>query len=466
MEKRWGRVSRRFCFGLAAVAALACATAMSWNTLLAYAANNWGGTAWYAQSSAPAQRAPVDKAAVDNARQVTREMSIAFHAAAEQVLPTVVTITSQPTVAKVSRNAKPNEEGDDSAEEQMPFNFNGTPFGDMFKDPQMRKFFQFHGTPNMPHGVSSSGSGVIVDPSGIILTNNHVVAGGGDITVRLADGAEFKAKQIKTDPKSDLAIVRINAGGSLPYAKLGRSSDVEVGDWVLALGQPFGLEGTVTAGIVSAKERGLGIADREDFIQTDAAINPGNSGGPLVNLDGEVIGINTAISTNSGGYEGVGFAIPIDLAKWVGGQLGQNGTVHRAYLGVMIQPVTQDVASQLKLKVRHGVLVREVRNNTPAAKAGVQPGDVILQFAGKAVEQSAGVAEHGRGVADRQHATHGTASRRQGDDRQRDRQRVARRGHGRGRPRRQQRGPQRNDFPAVGRPGGDAHALAGPAVGR
>ena len=153
----------------------------------------------------------------------------------------------------------------------------------------------------------------------------------------------------------------------------------------MALGQPFGLEGTVTAGIVSAKERGLGIADREDFIQTDAAINPGNSGGPLVNLDGEVIGINTAISTNSGGYEGVGFAIPIDLAKWVGGQLEKNGTVHRAYLGVMIQPVTQDVASQLKLKVHHGVLVREVRDNTPAAKAGVQPGDVIMQFAGKPV---------------------------------------------------------------------------------
>src|SRR5208282_3674689 len=137
------------------------------------------------------------------------------------------------------------------------------------------------------------------------------------------------------------------------------SSEVDVGDWVLALGQPFGLEGTVTAGIVSAKGRGLGITDREDFIQTDAAINPGNSGGPLVDIDGEVIGINTAISTSSGGYQGVGFAVPIDLAKWVG--------------------------EQLKVKVHSGVLVREVRNNTPAAKAGVQPGDVILQFAGHPV---------------------------------------------------------------------------------
>jgi serine protease Do len=254
----------------------------------------------------------------------------------------------------------------------------------------MRKFFKdFHGMPDMPHGVSGSGSGVIVDPSGIILTNNHVVAGGGEVTVRLSDGREFKAAEIKTDPKTDVAIVHIRTGdGGLPAARLGRSSEVEVGDWVLALGQPFGLEGTVTAGIVSAKGRGLGITDREDFIQTDAAINPGNSGGPLVNLDGEVIGINTAISTNSGGYQGVGFSVPIDLAKWVGGQLEQNGSVHRAYLGVLIQPVTQDVAEQFKVKVHNGVMVREVRDNTPAAKAGLQPGDVILQFAGQPVNDT------------------------------------------------------------------------------
>ena len=338
-----------------------------------------------ATASSAGDQSTVDKAAVDNARQNAKAMSKAFHAAAEQVLPAVVTITSRPAIVK-TKNLKPApEEGDDSTEE-MPFGFNGSPFGDMFKDPQMRKFFHgFHGSPDSPHGVSGSGSGVIVDPSGIILTNNHVVDGGGNITVRLSDGREFKAAQIKTDPKSDLAIVRIDAKGTLPAARLGRSSEVEVGDWVLALGQPFGLEGTVTAGIVSAKGRGLGITDREDFLQTDAAINPGNSGGPLVNLDGEVIGINTAISTNSGGYEGVGFAIPIDEAKWVGGQLEQNGTVHRAYLGVLIQPVTQEVAEQFKVKVHDGVLVREVRDNTPAAKAGVQPGDVILQFAGHPV---------------------------------------------------------------------------------
>ena len=315
-------------------------------------------------------------------------MSKAFHAAAEQVLPAVVTITTRPAVVKVSggRKAVPNE-GDDGLEE-MPFGFDGSPFGDAFKDPHLRKFFEFHGMPNVPHGVSGSGSGVIVDPSGVVLTNNHVVAGGGNVTVRLSDGREFKATEIKTDPRTDVAIVRIHADGPLPAARLGRSSEVEVGDWVLAVGQPFGLEGTVTAGIVSAKGRGMGITDREDFIQTDAAINPGNSGGPLVNLDGEVIGINTAISTNSGGYQGVGFAVPIDLAKWVGGQLEQTGAVHRAYLGVGIRTVTQEDAEQFKIKVHNGVIVGEVRNNTPAAKAGVQPGDVILQFAGQPVNNA------------------------------------------------------------------------------
>ena len=384
MKTKWGGMGRSVYFGFAALAVLACATTFGWNTI----STSWPGSsaAWYSASPPAASNPTVDKAAIDNARQSARAMSKAFHAAAEQVLPAVVTITSKPAVVKTLSGRKPvPDEGEDTADD-LPFGFNGSPFGDLFKDPQMRKFFHnYHGSPDMPHGVSGSGSGVIVDPSGVILTNNHVVAGGGEITVRLADGREFKADQIKTDPRTDIAVVHIHANGPLPAARLGRSSDVEVGDWVLALGQPFGLEGTVTAGIVSAKGRGLGITDREDFIQTDAAINPGNSGGPLVNLDGEVIGINTAISTNSGGYQGVGFAVPIDLAKWVGGQLEQNGTVHRAYLGVLIQPVTQEVANQFKVKMHDGVLVREVRDNTPAAKAGVQPGDVILQFAGQPV---------------------------------------------------------------------------------
>jgi len=391
---RWGSARRVIYYGFAGLVILACTAAIGWNTISAYAKNAWGSssTAWYAPSppaaSSAGDRAVLDKTAIDTARQYAKSMSRAFHAAAEQVLPAVVTITTRPTVVKVSENRKSvPDDADDNAEE-MPFGFNGSPLGDIFKDPQMRKFFKgFHGLPEMPHGVSGSGSGVIVDPSGIVLTNNHVVAGGGEVMVRLSDGREFKATGIKTDPRSDVAIVRIEAGSPLPAARLGHSSDVEVGDWVLALGQPFGLEGTVTAGIVSAKGRGLGITDREDFIQTDAAINPGNSGGPLVNLDGEVIGINTAISTSSGGYQGVGFAVPIDLAKWVGGQLEQNGAVHRAYLGVMIEPVTQKVAAQFKVKVHSGVMVHEVRDNTPAAKAGVQPGDVILRFAGQPVNE-------------------------------------------------------------------------------
>jgi serine protease Do len=389
MKTSWG-MSRVLSCGCAVLVALACLAAVSWNTISAYAKNTLSGpqTAWYAlpQATHSAPANPADGAAINSARQQAKAMSQAFHAAAEQVLPTVVTITSRPTVVNTSRKANPDD-GDDNAEES-PFGFNGSPFGGMLNDPNFGDLLKkFHGgMPNLPHGVASSGSGVIVDPSGVVLTNNHVVAGGGEIMVRLSDGREFKAAEIKTDPRSDVAIVRIHAKEPLPFARLGRSSEVEVGDWVLALGQPFGLEGTVTAGIVSAKGRGLGnIEHDEEFIQTDAAINPGNSGGPLVNLDGEVIGINTAISTSSGGNQGVGFAVPIDLAKWVGGQLEQGGAVHRAYLGVLIQPVTQELAEQFKIKVHDGVMVREVRDNTPAAKAGLQPGDVILKFAGQAV---------------------------------------------------------------------------------
>ena len=379
---------RRITYGFFGLVLAVAVGAVGYSGLSLYAKNTHSGSAWYAAApqSENGAASAADKAVLDSARQSAKAMSRAFHAAAEQVLPAVVTITSKPSMVKV-KAAKPDE-GEEGMEE-IPFGFNGSPFGDMLKDPNLRKFFkQFPNAPNAPHGVASSGSGVIVDPSGIILTNNHVVAGGGDITVRLNDGREFKAAEIKTDPKTDLAIVYVHAGSPLPVARLGRSSEVEVGDWVLALGQPFGLEGTVTAGIVSAKGRGIGILGtdgREDFIQTDAAINPGNSGGPLVDLDGEVIGINTAISTNSGGYQGVGFAVPIDLAKWVGGQLEQSGTVHRAFLGVEIQPVTQELAEQFKVKVHSGVIVRGVRDNTPAAKAGVQPGDVILKFAGHAV---------------------------------------------------------------------------------
>ncbi|MEN6498725.1 MAG: Do family serine endopeptidase [Thermoguttaceae bacterium] len=306
-----------------------------------------------------------------------RTLSAAFRGAAGRVLPSVVMITVTPEVAQA----------DQEDEMEVPQGFEDLPFGDMFKNqPELRRFFK-----ELPRGRShrfgsrGMGSGVIIDESGTILTNNHVVAGGGKITVRLHDGREFEAAEVKTDPKTDLAIVRLRGAQSLTAARLGDSDQAEVGDWVLALGQPFGLEGTVTAGIISAKGRGLGIADRESFLQTDASINPGNSGGPLVNLDGEVIGINTAISSNTGANQGVGFAVPVNLAKWVVEQLVQDGTVHRAYLGVLIQPVTQQLADQFGVKVNEGVVVTEVLPDSPAAQAGLKQGDVILSFNGKPV---------------------------------------------------------------------------------
>ncbi|MGQ9503278.1 MAG: trypsin-like peptidase domain-containing protein [Thermogutta sp.] len=305
--------------------------------------------------------------------QFANQLSSAFRAAAQEVLPSVVMIR---TFARVG--------GRD--EEFPPFlenPFEGTPFDDLFRDPSFRQFFRRGPMP--PREVRGLGSGVIIDSAGVILTNAHVVREQSKIIVRLHDGKEFEAVDVKTDPKTDLALVWIKGADNLKAAVLGNSDEVQVGDWVLALGQPFGLEGTVTAGIVSAKGRGLGIAFRENFIQTDAAINPGNSGGPLVNLDGEVIGINTAISTESGGYQGVGFAIPSNLAKFVATQLAETGVVRRGYLGIAIQPVEGALAEQLGVKPNEGVLVAEVYPNTPGAEAGIQSGDVILSFDGKKV---------------------------------------------------------------------------------
>lgn len=229
--------------------------------------------------------------------------------------------------------------------------------------------------------TSGIGSGVIIDPSGIILTNNHVVMGGdADVTVKLSDGRKFRASDIRTDPKTDIAVIRLHGADGLPTARLGDSDRVRIGDWVLALGQPFGLESSVTAGIISAKERGIGLTDRENFLQTDAAINPGNSGGPLINLRGEVIGINTAIRSSSGGNNGVAFSVPISLARWVSDQLLQYGVVHRAFLGVQTQPLNFELAKMLKAPTTDGVVVTHVSPNTPAWQAGLKPGDVIVEI--------------------------------------------------------------------------------------
>ncbi|HVX60428.1 MAG TPA: Do family serine endopeptidase [Pirellulales bacterium] len=307
-------------------------------------------------------------------------LSQAFRKAAEAAVPTVVTIETKIRASANAGNMKQFGKGENP--------FKGTPFEDFFNDDSSP--FQF----NTPHGGRSfgmperqgMGSGVIIDKSGIILTNNHVVDGAGEVSVKLSDGREFKASDIKTDPETDLAVLRIQGAGSLPFARLGDSEKMQLGDWVIAVGNPFGLNSTVSAGIISGTGRELASSRRGSYIQTDAAINPGNSGGPLLNLRGEVIGINTAIASNSGGYQGIGFAIPSNQAKWVVSQLIKNGVVQRAYLGVAIREVSGELAEQLGVKGNEGVLVQEVNPGSPAEKAGFEAGDVITEYDGKAIK--------------------------------------------------------------------------------
>ena len=231
----------------------------------------------------------------------------------------------------------------------------------------------------------SLGSGVIADSKGIVLTNNHVVENATEVKVALADGRELQAKVIGVDTRTDLAALKVDQAG-LPSAVLGDSDKLQVGDIVLAFGNPFGLGGTVTMGIVSAIGRGnLGLADYEDFIQTDAAINPGNSGGALVNTRGEVVGINTAILSESGGYQGVGFAIPANMAREVLDSLMKNGRVIRGYAGLAVQQVTPDAARALGLSDTHGAVVNSLDPEGPAAEAGLRRGDVIVSFKGKPI---------------------------------------------------------------------------------
>jgi len=233
------------------------------------------------------------------------------------------------------------------------------------------------------------GSGVIVSPDGYIITNNHVVDGASELTVTLPDKREFKAKIVGTDPKTDLAVIKIDAS-NLPHVRWGDSSKLQVGEYVLAVGNPFGLNSTVTLGIVSALGRGhMGITQYEDFIQTDAAINPGNSGGALINTAGELVGINTAIISQTGGYQGVGFAVPASMAKPVFESIVKTGKVVRGYLGVAIQDLTQDLAKSFGLKQAKGALVSSVAEDSPAQQAGLKQGDVIVAYQGKPVEDPA-----------------------------------------------------------------------------
>jgi serine protease Do len=248
-------------------------------------------------------------------------------------------------------------------------------------------FRRFFGEPQRRIPTRSLGSGFLISPDGYIVTNSHVVRGATDINVTLWDGRTFKAKIVGIDDATDIAVLKIDAT-DLPYLKFGDSNELRVGDWVIAIGNPFGLGHTVTVGVVSAKGRSLGITRYEDFIQTDAAINPGNSGGPLINIKGEVVGINTAILNPSGMSvnAGIGFAIPSSLAKDIVPILIAKGKVERAWLGVYIQEVTPEIAKQLGLKEAKGALVSDVIPGSPADKVGIKRGDVIIEFDGKKVE--------------------------------------------------------------------------------
>jgi len=317
------------------------------------------GGAFVGASMVQASHAPESAFAV--AAPPVREavsMPATFAPVVKAVLPAVVNISS----TKVIRTSEFPQDN---------------PFGDLFPGFRM---------PDRPMRQQGEGSGVIVGADGYIVTNNHVVDGATELTVSMADKREMKARVIGTDAKTDIALIKVDAR-DLPHVVLGDSSKVEVGDIALAMGNPFGLGQTVTMGIISATGRGgLGIEDYEDFIQTDASINPGNSGGALVNTRGELIGINTAILSRSGGNQGVGFAVPVDLVRHVMTQLKENGAVTRARLGVYFQELTPKLASALGVQASKGAVVAEIVPDGPASKSGLRKDDVITALNGQAID--------------------------------------------------------------------------------
>jgi serine protease Do len=320
---------------------------------------------------------PFAAQAKDGAIESLRQTSKAFAEVAKEVSPAVVFIQIEKTIQQPD------------VQFFAPFG-QGSPFGDDF----FKHFFGAPGPDTPQHfqpaprqRIVGQGSGFIISKDGYILTNNHVVGDADKVSVKLLDGREFTAKTIGADPHSDVAVIKIDAD-DLPTLELGDSDAIDVGEWVVAIGNPFGLSHTLTVGVVSAKGRSsIGIADYENFIQTDAAINPGNSGGPLVDLDGKVVGMNTAIFSQSGGYMGIGFAIPINMAKSIKDQLIQTGSVVRGYLGIIIQELTPELAQSFGMKDQKGILVAQVSEDSPAEKAGLKQGDVIIEFNGKAVDQ-------------------------------------------------------------------------------
>jgi serine protease Do len=307
-------------------------------------------------------------AAASQAMPVAQTAPPGFTAVAKEVTPAIVNITSRVVRSRDRTQRDPMDE------------FFGSPFGPFGQNGPQGPL------PPREHRGGGMGSGVIVSPDGYIITNNHVVEGANELTITLPDKREFKGKVVGTDPKTDLAVVKIDASG-LPHVRWGDSSKLQVGEYVLAIGNPFGLNSTVTLGIVSALGRGrMGITQYEDFIQTDAAINPGNSGGALVNTAGELVGINTAIISQTGGYQGVGFAVPATMAQPVFESLAKTGKVVRGYLGVGIQDLTQDLAKSFGVKQAKGVLVGGVAEDSPAERGGLKQGDVIVAYQGKPIE--------------------------------------------------------------------------------
>ncbi len=292
-----------------------------------------------------------------------------FVVLAKKLNPTVVNIRTAKNIKPKQRSRQPQQQN---------------PFGNNFFDDFFNRFYD-QLPQQRPHRERSLGTGFIISSDGYILTNNHVVNGADEVMVKLSDGREVKGEIKGTDEKVDLALIKINEKDQLPFAEFGDSDSLEVGEWVMAIGNPFGLSHTVTAGIVSAKGRVIGNGPYDDFIQTDASINPGNSGGPLFSSEGRVVGINTAIIAGGGG--GIGFAIPISMAKTIVTQLRDSGKVTRGYIGIRFQPLTSDLAKSFGLSTEKGALIASIEKDSPAEKAGLKAGDVILEFNGRQISE-------------------------------------------------------------------------------
>jgi len=314
---------------------------------------------------------PTTEKAIAASAEETVTMPLSFADLAERLKPSVVNIRTTKTITTGRRGTQRSPFGE------------GTPFDRFFGDDFFKRFFG--DVPRREFKQRSLGSGFIISKDGYIFTNYHVVEKSDKILVKLSDGKEYEATIVGKDKNTDIALLKIKQRNSLPVAILGDSAKLRVGDWVIAIGNPFGLNQTVTAGIVSAKGRVIGAGPYDDFIQTDASINPGNSGGPLFNLAGEVVGINTAIVAQG---QGIGFAIPINMANQILPDLKTKGKVARGWLGVSIQDITEDIAKSLKLKTQEGVLVADVFKGDPADKAGIQTGDVIIAVNGKKVKDT------------------------------------------------------------------------------